>query len=46
MLHMWNHSQRSDIIICQIDKNPGFYIGDAVTIELKAYKEISDCHSR
>jgi hypothetical protein len=29
---------RSDIIICQIDKSPGFYIGDASTIELKAYE--------
>jgi len=45
--------QRPDIIICQIDKNPGFYIGSAATIALKAqeymtttkaYKEISDGH--
>jgi hypothetical protein len=45
---------RPDIIICQIDKSPRFYIGDAATIELKvyeymattkAYKEISENHS-
>jgi hypothetical protein len=45
---------RPDIIICQIDKSPRFYIGDAATIELKvyeymtttkAYKEIADSHS-
>ena len=30
--------ERPDIIICQMDKNPGFYIGDARTIELKAYE--------
>jgi hypothetical protein len=45
---------RSDIIICQIDKSPGFYIGDAATITLKAYEymtttkayqEIADGHS-
>jgi ribosomal protein L19E len=30
--------QRPDIIVCQIDKSPGFYIGDASTIELKAYE--------
>lgn len=28
---------RPDIIVCQVDKSPGFYIGDAATIELKAY---------
>ncbi len=46
--------QRPDIIICQTDTNPGFYIGDAATIELKAYEymtttkayqEISHGHS-
>jgi hypothetical protein len=45
---------RSDIIICQIDKSPGFYLGDAATITLKAYEymtntkayqEIVDGHS-
>jgi hypothetical protein len=45
--------QRPDIIICQIDKSPGFYIGNAKTIELKAYeymattkayKQITDGH--
>ena len=30
--------ERPDIIICQVDKNHGFYIGDAHTIELKAYE--------
>jgi hypothetical protein len=44
---------RPDIIICQIDKGPGFYIGNAATIALKAYeymtttkayKEIADGH--
>jgi hypothetical protein len=46
--------QRPDIIICQIDKSPGFYIGDTATITLKAYQymtttkayqEITDGHS-
>jgi hypothetical protein len=45
--------QRPDIIVCQIDKSPGFYIGNAKTIELKtyeymattkAYTEITDGH--
>jgi hypothetical protein len=45
---------RPDIIICQVDKNPTFYIGDAATMELKAYEymhstkayqEITDGHS-
>lgn len=31
-------SNRPDIIVCQIDKSPGFYIGDAATMELKAYQ--------
>ncbi|CAF4429349.1 unnamed protein product, partial [Adineta steineri] len=31
-------SNRPDIIICQTDKSSGFYIGDAKTIELKAYE--------
>ncbi|CAF4117108.1 unnamed protein product [Adineta steineri] len=31
-------SSRPDIIICQTDKSSGFYIGDAKTIELKAYE--------
>ncbi|CAF1349824.1 unnamed protein product [Adineta steineri] len=34
-------SNRPDIIICQIDKSSGFYIGDATTIELKAYEYMS-----
>jgi hypothetical protein len=29
---------RPDIILCQIDKSPGFYIGDTATITLKAYE--------
>jgi hypothetical protein len=29
---------RPDIILCQMDKSSGFYIGDAQTIELKAYE--------
>jgi hypothetical protein len=45
---------QSDIIICQIDKSSGFYIGNTTTTALKAYeyvtttkayKEISDDHS-
>ncbi|CAF4118064.1 unnamed protein product, partial [Adineta steineri] len=36
-LQKFLHS-RPDIIICQIDKTSGFYIGDAKTIELKAYE--------
>jgi hypothetical protein len=45
--------QRPDIIICQMDKNPGFYIGKASTIAIKvqeymattkAYQEITDGH--
>ncbi|CAF1393010.1 unnamed protein product, partial [Didymodactylos carnosus] len=36
-LQKFLHS-RPDIILCQIDKSSGFYIGDAQTIELKAYE--------
>jgi hypothetical protein len=45
---------RPDIIVCQIDKGPGFYIGDTATIAFKAneymtttkaYKEIPGGHS-
>jgi hypothetical protein len=28
---------RPDIIICQVDKNPGFYIGDTVTTKSRPY---------
>ena len=52
-LQKFLHS-RPDIIVCQIDKNPGFYLGDTATIALKAYdymattkayEEIADGHS-
>ena len=33
--------QRPDSMICQIDKNPGFYIGDTATMTLKAYEYMS-----
>jgi hypothetical protein len=36
-LQKFLHS-RPGIILCQIDKTSGFYIGDALTIELKAYE--------
>lgn len=45
--------QRPDIIICQMDKTPGFYIGNTSTIgakvqeymaTTKAYQEITDGH--